>query len=158
MTKPATADSSGTHVWLVLMKAHRALARLAGGDIEARGMCFSDFAILELLLHRGEQPINAIGRRVALTSGSITTAIDRLEQRGLASRAFDPTDRRTRLVSLTREGKRQITEVFAQHKAAMDKAAASLTKDERATLIALLKKLGMSAERPLAESEHHQKG
>ena len=39
----------------------------------------SDFAVLEALLHKGAQPVNVIGKRVFLTSGSITTAIDRLE-------------------------------------------------------------------------------
>ena len=79
-------DSSGIHLWLVLMKAYRTLGRHARCSIEPLGLGASEFAILELLLHRGQQPVNAIGRRVHLTSGAITSAVDRLEVQGLVVR------------------------------------------------------------------------
>lgn len=140
------SEASGTHLWLVLMKAHRALARHAESSLEAAGIGLSDFATLELLLHKGPQPVNEIGRRINLTSGSITSAVDRLEQRGLVARGFDPDDRRARIVRLTAEGEALITEVFSGHKKAMDSAASGLSKADRATLIDLLKRLGISAE------------
>src|SRR5437762_14272808 len=85
-TSRKAADVSGTHLWLVLMKAHRALQRLATQSIESLDVCLSDFGVMELLLHKGPQPVNEIGRRIALTSGAITTAVDRLEARGLVRR------------------------------------------------------------------------
>ena len=75
------ADSSGTHLYLVLMKAHRTMARHAHRSIAAHDLGFSDFTILEALLHKGPMLVNEIGRRIELTSGSITTAVDRLEAR-----------------------------------------------------------------------------
>lgn len=146
------ADTSGTHLWLVLMKAHRTLARHASRSIEGLEMCFSDFVILELLLHHGAQPVNTIGKRIELTSGSITTAIDRLEARGLVVRALDAGDRRIRSVSLTKVGKARITAAFDHHKRSMDRAAAGLTKDQRATLITLVKQLGLTAQGLLEET------
>ena len=112
MRKP-TADRSGVHVWLVLMKAHRSMVRHAARSIIALEMGISDFAVLELLLHKGPQAVGEIGRRVELTSGSITTAIDRLERRGLVARTAHASDRRTRVVHLTREGRTRIRHVFA---------------------------------------------
>src|SRR2546426_7040009 len=100
-------DTSGTHLWLVLMKAHRALEGVATRSIETLGVCLSDFAVLEILLHKGPQPVNEIGRRVALTSGSITTAVDRLEAKGLVTREAHPDDRRARVVRLTARGREQ---------------------------------------------------
>ncbi len=143
------SDTSGTHLWLVLMKAQRTLARHAKRSIEGLELCFSDFVILELLLHRGPQPVNAIGRRIELTSGAITTAVDRLEARGLVERTHDAQDRRVRTVSLTKEGQSQITAAFEQHKRSMNRAASGLTSGERASLIALVKKLGTTAEEQL---------
>jgi MarR family 2-MHQ and catechol resistance regulon transcriptional repressor len=138
-------DASGTHLWLVLMKAHRALERLATRSIKSSRTGLSDFAVMEMLLHKGPQPVNEIGRRVELTSGAITTAVDRLEARGLVTREAHPSDRRARIVRLTPAGEEQAAKVFAIHKAAMDLAASELSKTERATLIELLKKLGTSA-------------
>ena len=132
------------------MKAHRTLKRHARRSIEPLGLGFSDFAILELLLHRGQQPVNAIGRRVDLTSGAITSAVDRLEAQGLVVRAADPEDRRTRFVSLRPKGTALIRRVFGVHKRAMEGATRGLTAVERETLIHLVKKLGRAAEEQLA--------
>ena len=108
-------------------------------------MGLSDFAVMEMLLHKGPQPVNEIGRRIELTSGAITTAVDRLESRGLVTREAHETDRRARIVRLTARGKDEAVKAFGVHKAAMDVAASGLSKTERAMLIRLLKKLGTSA-------------
>src|SRR5215469_16648339 len=112
--KPHTTASTevpGIHAWLVLMKAHRTLSRHAKRSIEAAEMCLSDFAILEALLDKGPQTLSELGLRIDLTSGSMTAAIDRLEERKLVSRADHPTDRRTWLIHLTPEGETLIRKV-----------------------------------------------
>jgi MarR family transcriptional regulator, 2-MHQ and catechol-resistance regulon repressor len=146
-------NSSGVHVWLVLMKAHEALRQHAMQHIDSLGIGFSDFAALEVVLHKGPTPVNEIGRLVHLTSGSITSAVDRLEQKGLVERRTDATDRRTRVVHLTPAGRKLIGCAFADHEKAMERAAAGLKHEERAAIIALLKKLGLSAEAMLKENE-----
>jgi MarR family 2-MHQ and catechol resistance regulon transcriptional repressor len=146
-------DSSGVHLWLVLMKAHRSMVRHAERSIVSLDMCISDFGALEVLLHKGPQSVSEIGRRVDLTSGSMTTAIDRLEKRGLVARAADAGDRRTRVVHLTRDGKARITKEFTRHKDAMDRAADGLSQAERGTLIALLRKLGTTAQRQFSQGD-----
>src|SRR6266480_2749142 len=143
-TRAKAADVSGTHLWLVMMKAFRTLERLATRSIESSEVGLSDFAVLEMLLHKGPQPVNEIGRRIELTSGAITTAVDRLESRGLVTREAHPSDRRARIVRLTARGEEQAAKIFAGHRTAMDLAASGLSKSERATLIQLLKKLGIS--------------
>ncbi len=145
------AYESGVHLWLILMKAHEALWRHAVRQIQARGLGFSDFAVLEVLLHKGPTPVNEIGRRVRLTSGSITAAIDRLERKALVERQGDPADRRTRMVHLTPAGRNLISSAFADHAEAMERATAGLTPEERAQASALLKKLGRYAQTRLDE-------
>jgi len=109
-------------------------------------MCGSDFAVLEALLHKGPLPVNEIGKKVLLTSGSITVAVDRLKARGLAERRAHGTDRRARIVYLTKEGRKLITRLYADHAADMERlASASLTREQRKTLIRLLKQIGYQA-------------
>jgi MarR family 2-MHQ and catechol resistance regulon transcriptional repressor len=144
------ADASGTHVWLVLMKAHRSLGLHAARSLDGSGIGPSDFKILEVLLNKGPSLVNDIGRRIHLTSGAITTAIDRLEERALVRRAADERDRRACLVSLTKTGRASIAKAFAAHEATMNAAADALTKTERRTLVGLLKKLGLGAVAKLA--------
>src|ERR1019366_5875295 len=106
---------TATHVWLVLSKATRAVERNALSSISGLGLGLSDFAVLELLLHKGAQPVNRIGRKVLLASGSITAAVDRLETRNLVHRTLDKTDRRARIVQLTAAGGKPIEQAFAKH-------------------------------------------
>jgi MarR family 2-MHQ and catechol resistance regulon transcriptional repressor len=105
----------------------------------------SDFAVLEVLLHKGPQPVNVIGKKILLTSGSITTAIDRLEARELVRRTPHPDDQRARLVELTEKGKSLIQCAFSQHALDMEESLAVLTPGERLELMRLLKKLGVFA-------------
>ena len=137
---------SGVHVFLVLWKAARAVEAYAEKSVSQLEMCGSDFAVLEALLHKGPLPVNEIGKKVLLTSGSITVAVDRLEAKGVVERRAHGTDRRARIVHLTKEGMKLITRVYADHAADMERlAAASLTRAERETLIRLLKKIGYEA-------------
>src|SRR6266508_3961985 len=103
---------SGVHVFLVLWKAARAVEAYAQKSVSELEMCGSDFAVLEALLHKGPLPVNEIGRKVLLTSGSITVAVDRLETKGLVERRASSTDRRTRIVHLTIEGKKLIKRIY----------------------------------------------
>ena len=138
-------NSSGTHVWLVLSRAANALGKHADRHIESFGFCASDFGILECLLHKGALPVNSIGRKILLTSGSITSAVDRLENKKLVARQFDPEDRRARIVGLTPAGRKFIEKAFKEHEQEIEKAVAILNEKERKTLIGLLKKLGHHA-------------
>ena len=140
-------DTSGVHVWLVLWKAYDALARRARANIAELGLGLSDFAVLEVLLHKGPLPVNTVGAKVMLTSGSISVAVDRLEERGLVARKRDAEDRRAYNVCLTARGRRLIECAFAEHARAME-AAVPLTGAERGQLVALLRKLGTGAADP----------
>jgi MarR family 2-MHQ and catechol resistance regulon transcriptional repressor len=137
---------SGVHVFLVLWKAASAIQSYAEESISELQMCGSDFAVLEALLHKGPLPINEIGKKVLLTSGSITVAVDRLETKALVERRPHGTDRRARIVHLTKEGRKLIRRLYADHAADMEQlASASLNRKEREILIRLLKQIGYEA-------------
>jgi MarR family 2-MHQ and catechol resistance regulon transcriptional repressor len=145
---------SGVHVFLVLWKAARAAEAYAEKSILGLDMCGSDFAVLEALLHKGPLPINEIGKKVLLTSGSITVAVDRLQSKGFAERRAHGTDRRAKIVHLTQAGRKVITAAYANHASDMEQlASASLTRAERKTLIGLLKKIGYEAATALDQSK-----
>ena len=153
MSHDASRTTTGPHLYLVLWRAAQALEALAVRSIADTGLGSTDFAVLEALLHKGPLPVNALGKKVLLTSGSITSAVDRLAARGLVARKDDPADRRVRVVTLTAAGRRVITPAFGRHAADLDEVAASLTRQERGTLVALLRRLGKAAEGAAALEE-----
>lgn len=142
MNPKKVSNTSGVHVWLVLWKAFRAMEAEAGRSIAGLGLCQSDFGVMEALLHKGPLPVKALGEKVLLTSGSMTAAIDRLEKRSWVTRGEDPSDRRSRVVRLTPDGRRTIQALFRSHERDMERAAGRLSSSERAELIGLLRKLG----------------
>ena len=141
-----TRGTQGTdHVWLVMMKAMRALTRYAAADIEGTGLGLSDFGVLEVLLHKGPLPVNTIGPIVDLTPGSISIAVDRLVAKGLVNRVESPEDRRVRIVALTPRGKDLIVSVFRRHSGSMKRAFSELSPQELRGLEVTLKKVGKRA-------------
>ena len=134
------------HCWLVLVKAFQAASKYLYAGLAETGIDDTDFRILEALLNKGPLPVNAIGPKVFLTAGSISTAVDRLVERGLVSRVESSEDRRVRVVSLTPKGKRLIAPVFRKHAADIRKVFADASPKELQALESTLKTIGKRAE------------
>jgi MarR family transcriptional regulator, 2-MHQ and catechol-resistance regulon repressor len=133
------------HLWLVMIKAMRALTRYAAAGIEDTGLGDSDFRVLEVLLHKGALPVNTIGPLVDLTPGSISIAVDRLVKKGLVSRVESSEDRRVRVVALTPRGKGLILSAFRKHVGQMRKVFAELSPEELRAFETALKTVGKRA-------------
>src|SRR5689334_15664590 len=133
------------HVWLVMMKAMRALTRYAAAGIEETGLGLSDFGVLELLLHKGPLPVNTIGPIIDLTPGSISIAVDRLFAKGLVTRVESTEDRRVRIIALTPRGKDLIVSAFRKHSGQMRRVFSELSPEDLRGLELKLKKVGKRA-------------
>jgi MarR family 2-MHQ and catechol resistance regulon transcriptional repressor len=138
---------TGSRIRLILWKAHKAVEAVDRASIASTGLGLSDFAVLEALFHKGPLPVNVIGDKVLLTSGSISSAVDRLERRQLVERKQDSGDGRVFHVHLTAKGKKLIKTAFSSHKKNLDSVATSLNGPERSELVRLLKKLGIHAKK-----------
>ncbi|NYF91182.1 MarR family transcriptional regulator [Tunturiibacter empetritectus] len=136
---------SAPRLWLVLARAFHSIGDFIEGSFTAQGLILSDFMVLEVLLHKGPLTISAIGEKVLLASASMTSAIDRLEKRGLVRRKNCASDRRTRYVELTCDGKEFIEEIYARHEKDLEFVAAGLSEAERRTMYEGLKKMGIAA-------------
>jgi MarR family 2-MHQ and catechol resistance regulon transcriptional repressor len=134
------------HCWLILVKAFQAASKYLYAGLAEAGIDDTDFRILEALLNKGPLPVNTIGPKVFLTPGSISTAVDRLAERGLVSRVESPEDRRVRVVSLTAKGRRLIASIFRKHAAEIRKVFSDASPKELRTLETILKKIGKRAQ------------
>ena len=141
----ANAREEAPRLWLVLMRCHRALSKIAERSIQETGLGLTDFAALEALLHKGPQTITEIQSRVLLASGSMTAAVDRLEERGLIRRTSAPGDRRVKVLKLTPAGRRVAETAYGRHAAELESAMTVLSPTEKHELRSILKKLGLFA-------------
>jgi MarR family transcriptional regulator, 2-MHQ and catechol-resistance regulon repressor len=147
--KKANTRITAPQLWWVMARSHHALRLLAEQSITNAGLCLTDFAALEALLHKGPLTISAIQNKVLLASGSMTAAIDRLEERGLVVRKSTSSDRRARLVQLTQEGKRVAAAYFEKHARDLEDLMSVLSAKERLQAYTSLKKLGLLAAQKL---------
>jgi MarR family 2-MHQ and catechol resistance regulon transcriptional repressor len=109
-----------------------------------RRLSTGKFGVLEALLHCGPMCQKEIGRKVLRSKGNTTTVVDHLEREGLVTRGGVKSDRRKRLVSLTPEGRRLISEYFPSHARAVTRAMGTLSRDEQLALGRLCRKLGLA--------------
>jgi MarR family 2-MHQ and catechol resistance regulon transcriptional repressor len=137
---------SGSHLFLLLWKASHAVMRYDQKSISRQGFAsLSDFAVLEVLLHKGSLPVNTIGQKVLLSSGSITTAVQRLEKKGLLRKERREDDARVVLVHLTEAGHALIVEAFAHHSENLNELFDVFTDEERVQFAGLIRQIGQRA-------------
>jgi DNA-binding MarR family transcriptional regulator len=67
------------------------------------GLGITDMKTLSILLQEGPLSAGEIGNRLSLTSGSVTTLIDRLERQDFVRRRPDAKDRRKVIVAVNQE-------------------------------------------------------
>lgn len=89
-------------------------------NIQEYGLNISEFGVLEMLFHKGEQPVQKIAEKILVTSGTVTYVIDKLVKKELVYRRKCDKDKRIFYVCLTAKGEELISQVFPKHKDFLD--------------------------------------
>ncbi|WP_010276979.1 MarR family winged helix-turn-helix transcriptional regulator [Paenibacillus senegalensis] len=139
-------DDLSLKLLIVLTRAHRSVADRLKRDIQQYGLNMTEFAVLELLFHKGEQPIQHIGKKILLASGSTTYVVDQLEKKSLLKRKMCPNDRRVTYAVITEEGSKLMQEIFPRHRETIQSMFSCLSGEEKQTMIRLLKTMGIHAQ------------
>lgn len=155
---PSPADAPATTVdlpdeqqaalklWITLARAYASVAAQAQEDVREDGLSIGEFAVLELLYHRGQTLLGEIQRRILVSSGGITFLVDKLVEKGLVERRKCPEDRRARYAALTKEGDRLVRRIFPRHARRITAAMSGLSLTEQRELAHQLRQLGLAAE------------
>jgi MarR family transcriptional regulator, 2-MHQ and catechol-resistance regulon repressor len=145
--KKNTKRPEAIHTWLLMLKASQSIARYLLPPVLKAGLGDSDFRVLDVLLHKGPMPVNAIGPKVNLNPGSVSVAVDRLYKKGLVSRVENESDRRVRTVSLTEKGRQRFVPLFRQHASLVEQALQDVSPEEQRQVENVLKRIGKRADR-----------
>src|SRR5438105_241711 len=116
-------------LFVVLTRCFSSVSEHARRDIARHKLSVSEFGTLELLYHKGPQPLGEVAERILLTTGSVTYVMDQLERQGLAQRVACPTDRRVYYAELTAAGQALMESLFPEHAECLRKAVAGLTAE-----------------------------
>jgi DNA-binding MarR family transcriptional regulator len=127
---------------LLLCAAH--LERAIVAALQPFGLSFGDFDVVNSLRRRsddeGTNPRD-LARSSLITSGAMTSRLDRLERSGLIERGPDPGDRRGVLVQLTEHGERLAEQSLHAVLAADETFLEPLSPRQRDSVAAALKQL-----------------
>jgi MarR family 2-MHQ and catechol resistance regulon transcriptional repressor len=137
--------SQSLKLFIVLSRAYKAINEHVNKMIQANGLNPTEFAVLELLYHKGDVPLQQIGGKILIASGSITYVVDKLEQKGFLKRVACPNDRRVTYAQISDTGRKFIEEIFPDHAKRINELMSSLDENEKEEAIRLLKKLGLPA-------------
>lgn len=135
-------QAASLKLFVVLSKAYRSLMDLAVKDMKSHGLASAEFMILEVLYQRKRIPLQQIGEKILVTSGSITYNIDKLEKRGLLKRVPCSDDRRVTYAEITETGRELFDDIFPQHMSTIHNMMGGLNQEEKDQATLLLKKLG----------------
>lgn len=119
--------------------------KVASRDASKHDLTLNEFAVLELLYHKGPQPIQKIKERILVTSSSTTYIIDKLTEKGLVGRQRCSEDRRVIFANLTTAGQQLMEDIFPSHAELIVTLFEDLTVEEINEFRTILKKISKKA-------------
>jgi DNA-binding MarR family transcriptional regulator len=125
---------------LGLMRYLWELDRGAGylAAVEESGMTLPQLKALITLagVEEGSSPVKDLAEPLGLSAPAATRIVDALVERGMATRAEDPQDRRVRLIAITAAGRKFVQEFAHRRSEGLEALADRMTPAQRRKLIA----------------------
>ncbi len=135
MTKPLPITQS-LHAWMDVFM-HRSM-RGWNQFAKSTGLSMPQFSILMQLHYKGACGLSAISERFDVSAAAASQLVDKLVQGGYLERAEDPSDRRAKLLHLSKTGAKLVDNGIQERYRWMDELASKLNTEERTKVIEAL--------------------
>ncbi|MGX6961185.1 MarR family winged helix-turn-helix transcriptional regulator [Vagococcus xieshaowenii] len=132
------------HNFIAIMRTKDSIENVVRQDVKQYGLNLTEFAVLELLYSKGEQPIQKIGDKILIASSSTTYVVDKLVAKHLVERCVSSNDRRVYLANLTQEGERLMQDIFPKHAKTIEQIFSTLNEEEMKQLQRILLKVNQT--------------
>ena len=123
----------------------------------ALGLNRTDMRCTDVLEREGPVTAGRLAEATGLTTGAITTVIDRLERGGFARRLSDPGDRRRVLVELTPQAREHGRRFYDDHAKLSDRMYRRYSEEQLELLVDFVRQGRELNERRAAELEAEQR-
>ncbi|HIT89249.1 MAG TPA: MarR family transcriptional regulator [Candidatus Merdenecus merdavium] len=120
--------------------ANRAMKR-ASTIFREHGLTTMQFAVLEVLYHKGDLKIGQITEKILSTGGNMTVVINNLQKEGMVEKYADRRDSRASVIHITEKGEKKIEEIFPHYLSDLKLFFAKINEEEKVELARILKKL-----------------
>jgi MarR family transcriptional regulator, 2-MHQ and catechol-resistance regulon repressor len=136
---------------IALSRTVQALERGVRPHLAESGLGLTEFAVLEVLYHKGALPLGEVRDRILVTGASTTYVVKKLEERGLMRRRTSDEDQRVVFGELTPKGRALMDKVFPTHVDRLRHVMAGLSASEKRAASQLLRRLSHQARRTTGE-------
>jgi DNA-binding MarR family transcriptional regulator len=134
-------------------RSQNATDRFDQAVADALGLNRTDMRCLDIIEREGRVPAGRLAEETGLTSGAITTVLDRIERAGYARRVSDASDRRRVLVELTPKAQRETMRFYEPHMALSERLYEDYTREQLELLLKFVRTGREFNERHAAEIE-----
>ncbi|MGP0053098.1 MAG: MarR family winged helix-turn-helix transcriptional regulator [Solirubrobacteraceae bacterium] len=138
-------------------RSQSATQRFDQAVAEALGLNRTDMRCVDTIDREGPVPAGRLAAATGLTTGAITTVLDRLERAGYARRVHDPRDRRRVLVELTPEIRERTNVFYGPHSALSEQLFQRYTREQLELLLEFTRAGREFNERHAAEIERQNR-
>jgi DNA-binding MarR family transcriptional regulator len=135
----ALGDRSSVRVWLRLLSCTMAIEKELQRRFAERGMTLPRFDVLAALDRNPDGlSMGALSQALLVSNGNVTQLVQKLVKDGLVEMRKPPTDRRSSIVRLTDEGRRQFDRLALAHQDWIDQMIGGLDFTQRERLYVAL--------------------
>ncbi len=127
----------------VTLSLYFAFKKRLEAEAKETGLSYQQAQALAFLKDKSSVSMTALAKEFDLTRAAMTGLVDRLVEKKLAVREYDPKDRRAVLIRLSENGKAKSNNYQKKIAALFKKIACGLSSEERKTFIGLSKRLNV---------------
>ena len=136
----------GVRTWLHLNRIMHTVGRRLSGHLQDYDLTLAQFGVLAQLQAVPDISQQMLADWLFVSKGNIVGLLNRLEGRGLVERRPDPEDRRTHVVSLTKQGAALAARVVPEHEKLVAECMGVIAPEDQRTLHQLLRTLDRALE------------
>ena len=133
-------DSAATRLTQALRNSSAQALMVSHGVAAKVGLNMTDLECLDIIYMNQSVTAGELARRTGLSTGAMTTAIDRLVRAGYAERQDDPNDRRRVLVTARADRMQILSQIYAPLQNAMEQLYQGYSEEELRTIAAFMER------------------
>jgi MarR family transcriptional regulator for hemolysin len=134
--------------------AYRTFARIVDAQLRELGFAMSQLPVLIVLKQGKPMPQAELARIARVEQSSMAQLLNRMERDGLVERVADPTDKRSRLISLTELASRRMHKGKAIMDATVKIALQGFSAADIERLDELMRRINENLERVAEEGDY----
>ena len=144
---PGPSDSD-FELWQNIRDIYRAALKRLNAKLSKEKITFSQYSVLLALSRNGPMQMNKLGEHMLVAPANVTGLVDRMERKGYVRRRRGERDRRLYVIEETEKGSRIFKSISSRFRQYTGNLGSTLTREERDSTLAALRKVRMEVEKP----------